>query len=73
MPGSATVNLGKGYSLHVKASPAKEGKVRLEVSWKKGDKGLLSTSAFMRRNGGPAVLGGASHGKGKLIVTLAVR
>lgn len=73
VPGSATLQLGKGYTLFVEASEADgAGKIRLRVSWRKDGKALMSTSAVVSRGGAQAILGGPSHGDGKLLVALSV-
>ena len=69
LPGSGTIDLGRGYSLLMNVSQGSEGRVSTKVTWKKGGQVLLSTSAKIRR-GSSAVLGGAGQGTGKLIVTL---
>jgi hypothetical protein len=72
LPGSGTIKLGGGYTLFVDASPGSKKRISTKVIWKKGGKVLLSTSANIRR-GSFTVLGGASQGGGKLIVTLQAR
>jgi hypothetical protein len=71
LPGKGTIALGSGYSLEVEASPAGKGRVRTRVHWRKGGSTLLRTSTVVSRSV-PTVLGGASHGSGKMIVTLVV-
>lgn len=71
MPGSGTIKLGKGYALDVDASQAKDGKIRAKVTWRKGDKKLLSATQVVGRKT-PAVMGGVSHEDGTLIVTLVL-
>ncbi len=73
LPGSATIRLGRGYTLDVEASQAGRGRIRLQVNWRKGNQGLMSTSTVVSRGRAPAILGGPSHEDGKLIVTLAVQ
>ena len=72
LPGKGTIQLGGGYALDVDAAGLEGGRIRAQVTWRKGGTKLLSTSAKVQRNS-PTVLGGASQGKGKLIVTLVVR
>ncbi|HMP77218.1 MAG TPA: hypothetical protein PKE12_13055 [Kiritimatiellia bacterium] len=69
-PGAATVALGDGHVLHLKTG--RDRKSRVEVSWQRGDTRYLSTAVALQR-GKPAILGGASQGDGKLIVTLTVK
>lgn len=73
LPGSATIRLGRGYTLQVETSEAPRGRIRLQVNWRKGNQSLMSTSAVVSRGGAPAILGGPSHENGKLIVTLTAR
>lgn len=73
LPGSATIRLGRGYTLQVEASQAARGRIRLQVSWRKGEKGLMSTSTLVSRGGAPAILGGPSHKNGKLIVAVTLK
>lgn len=72
LPGKGTIQLGGGYALDVDAAALEGGRIRTQVTWRKGGARLLSTSAKVQRNS-PTVLGGASQGKGKLIVTLVVQ
>lgn len=72
LPGSGTIQLGGGYSLHIQASDAGKGKVSAQVQWKKGGSVLLSTRTRVSR-GSPTVLGGVSQGSGKLMVILTAR
>ena len=72
LPGRGTIQLGGGYALDVSAAAVDGGRIQAQVTWRKGGTKLLSTSAKVQRNS-PTVLGGASQGKGKLIVTLVVR
>lgn len=71
LPGSATLALGDGHYLAVNAT-ARDGKVRVEVRWMRGQESLLSTAVNLQR-GKPVILGGVPQGDGKLIVTLTAR
>lgn len=73
LPGSATIRLGRGYNLQIETSQAARGRIRLQVNWRKGNQGLMSTSTVVSRGGAPAILGGPSHENGKLIVSLTVQ
>ena len=73
LPGEGTIDLGGGYTLRVQSSDGKDGRIRTKVTWIKGGTTLLSTSTRVKRGAPPTVIGGASQGKGKLIVTLVVR
>jgi hypothetical protein len=70
VPGSGSISLGGGYTLQVQALAAGKGRVTAEVVWQRGGQVLLRTRTHLGRS--PTVLGGASHEKGKLIVTLTV-
>lgn len=72
LPGTATIALGDGYHLEVRAAGRDGKKVRAEVRWFRGDQPLLSTGVNLNP-GKPVILGGVPHDKGKLIVTLTVR
>jgi hypothetical protein len=72
LPGSGTIQLGGGYSLHIQAADAGKGKVSTQVQWKKGGSSLLKTQTRVSR-GSPTVLGGISQGSGKLMVILTAR
>ena len=71
LPGSGTIKLGKGYELDVQASRISGGRIRAEVTWRKGNVKLLHTAQAVGRKT-PAVLGGAGHDDGTLIVTLVL-
>ena len=72
LPGETVIQLGGGHSLSIVASAGSKGKIKAQVTWKKGGAVLLRTSTNLRR-GSPTVLGGPGQGKGKLIVTLEAR
>ena len=73
LPGEGTIDLGGGYRLMLRSSNTKDGRIRTQVTWSKGGATLLSTSTKVRRGAPPTVIGGASQGGGKLIVTLVVK
>ena len=72
VPGKATLKVGHGNVLTVDLSDAGNGQTRAAVRWTKDGKGVVSTTVVLRR-GTPALLGGASHAGGKLVVALTGR
>ena len=70
--GKATLKVGHGNVLTVDLSDAGGGKVRAAVRWTKGGAGVVNTTVVLSP-GTPAVLGGASHAGGKLVVALTAR
>lgn len=72
MPGDTALSLGHGYRLEVSASEARQGHVRAVVRWLRGEDIVLNTTVVMAR-GVPIILGGISHDKGTLIVTLVAK
>ena len=72
LPGKATMQLGHGNVLAVDVEDAGGGTLRAKVRWTKGSQGVLNTTVVLRK-GTPAMLGGASHDGGKLIVALTAR
>lgn len=71
LPGTINLALGDGHFLAVSAS-SRDGRVRAEVRWMRGQESLLSTAVNLQR-GKPVILGGVPEGDGKLIVTLTAR
>lgn len=71
VPGETSLALGDGYLLLVRASK-KDGGIRYEVRWLRGDQALLNTTVTLKR-GKTAVLGGVPEGEGKLIVVLTAQ
>lgn len=72
LPGTGTVSLGDGGRLSAKAEPAKGGKIRLGLQWDRGGATQIRTTVAKRR-GETIILGGASHGGGKLIIHIVLR
>ena len=72
VPGKTTLKVGHGNVLAVDLSDAGGGKVRAAVRWTKGGKGVVNTTVVLSP-GTPAILGGASHAGGKLVVALTAR
>ncbi len=70
VPSEATLDLGHGYRIEAALSPGKK-KVRARIRWMKGDAAILTTAVGLQR-GVPAILGGAPHEGGKLIVVLEI-
>lgn len=72
LPGTVSLNPGRGSTLSVHVSDAGGDRVRASVQWLRGGTVVLNTTVAMKR-GAPVILGGISEGKGKLIVTLVAR
>lgn len=72
LPGEGAIQLGGGQQLKVGAAPADGGKIRVQVQWLRDGKVVLRTTVKLSRRS-PAVLGGISDRKGKLIVSLTAQ
>jgi len=72
LPGTTTIDLGKGHSLEIKIKSEKKDRYKVEVKWIQDGKVLVSTGASMARNN-PLVLGGVQYKNGKLVVTLIAK
>jgi len=68
LPSQTRVDIGHGYALDINAS-SRDGRVRAEIQWYRGNQRMMSTSVSQRRNV-PAILGGPPHNGGTLILVL---
>lgn len=69
VPGSGTIDLGKGHSLEISLKGDKGDNYKAEIRWLQNGKVLFSTGAKMSRKE-PLVLGGPKDGNGTLIITV---
>ncbi len=72
LPGETKFSIASAYRMEIKATPAKDNKVRAEIRWTKGNTTLINATVVMQK-GTPTILGGPSHNGGNLIVILNVK
>lgn len=69
VPGSGTIDLGKGHSLEMSVKGDKGDTYKAEIRWMKGGSVQFTTGARLS-HGEPLVLAGPKDGNGTLIITV---
>lgn len=71
-PGNATMNLGNGYSIKISGQPAGKS-IAASIQLLRGGKVAMKSSTKISKGGAPTIMGGLTHGKGKIIVYITAK